>query len=347
MGQLDVSVIVPTYREADNLPLLVPRVAAALEKAGLRGEIVVVDDNSPDATVSVCAELADLLSTSFGGPQDGAGPFQCRGSRDASGGRPSLGGHGRGPVASAGEGAGAGGIHRGRGRFRHRQPLRGRRRHGGGLGPVRWLNSKAATLLAWPLTRAKDPMAGFFALRRSTFESARNLDPIGYKIGLEFLVKCRCQDVREVPIAFANRVYGESKLTLKEQLNYLRHLKRLYDFKLGRLAKPLEFGLVGASGVVVDLAAFTLLLQASADGRGPCPGHLDRHDDQLLPESHRDLCRRPLPLDGRSVSLVRTFLPGRRLGELGCDPLVDRDHLVLCRPSYCRPPWSASSWAPC
>src|SRR5262249_14226205 len=56
-------------------------------------------------------------------------------------------------------------------------------------GLFRWLNSRVATLLAWPLTSARDPMAGFFALTRPTFERGQGaLNPIGYKIGLELLV---------------------------------------------------------------------------------------------------------------------------------------------------------------
>src|SRR5438270_2504382 len=53
----DVSVIVPTYCEAENLPLLVPRIVAACPAA----EILIVDDDSPDATAAVCAQLAVRL----------------------------------------------------------------------------------------------------------------------------------------------------------------------------------------------------------------------------------------------------------------------------------------------
>src|SRR5262249_7023890 len=96
-------------------------------------------------------------------------------------------------------------------------------------GLFRWLNSKVATLLAWPLTSARDPMAGFFALTRPTFERGQTvLNPIGYKIGLELLVKCHCGAVREVPIHFADRKFGSSKLSFKEQLRYIQHLRRLY-----------------------------------------------------------------------------------------------------------------------
>jgi dolichol-phosphate mannosyltransferase len=103
-------------------------------------------------------------------------------------------------------------------------------------------------------------MAGFFALRRSLFLSTQRLDPIGYKIGLELMVKAGCKRVREVPIAFENRLHGSSKLTLRQQWDYLRHLKRLYEFKLGALARPAQFALVGASGMAVDLACFAALL---------------------------------------------------------------------------------------
>jgi dolichol-phosphate mannosyltransferase len=54
---------------------------------------------------------------------------------------------------------------------------------------------------------------------------------VGYKIGLELMVKCRCQRIREIPIHFSNRVHGSSKLTIREQINYLRHLRRLYWYK--------------------------------------------------------------------------------------------------------------------
>ncbi len=79
------------------------------------------------------------------------------------------------------------------------------------------------------------PLAGFFALQKSTPESAARLDPIGYEIALELIVESRCRKVVEVPIRFQNRLYGQRKSSLREQVNYLRHLARLYLF---RLRKP-------------------------------------------------------------------------------------------------------------
>lgn len=104
-------------------------------------------------------------------------------------------------------------------------------------GLFRYLNSRIATLLARPLTSLTDPMSGFFALPRTVFQRAEKPNPLGYKIGLELLVRCRCQDVREIPIHFSNRTHGESKLTIEQQLLYLRHLARLYRFKFGPAAR--------------------------------------------------------------------------------------------------------------
>ncbi len=260
MNPLAVAVIVPTFREAENLPVLVPRIAAALEKAQLSFEIVVVDDNSPDATRDVCAELAKqypvrlevrltdrgLSSAVIHGMRQAQGDVLVVLDADLSHPPekiPEL-------VQTLANGA---------------DFVIGSRYVAGGTtagswGLFRWLNSKVATLLAWPLTSSSDPMAGFFALRRSAFEAARNLDPIGYKIALELLVKCKCTDVREVPIHFENRLHGSSKLSLKEQVNYLRHLKRLYDFKYGEFARLTQFLLVGGTGMIVDLACFLVMM---------------------------------------------------------------------------------------
>jgi dolichol-phosphate mannosyltransferase len=260
MSSPTISVVVPTFREAENLPVLIPRVAAALEGAGWTYEIVVVDDNSPDATRAVCAELArvypvrlevrlqerGLSSAVIHGIERSSGQIVVVMDADLSHPPESV------PdlVRAVEEGA----------EFviGSRYTRGGTTADGWGLG--RWLNSKAATLMAWPLTSAADPMAGFFALPRAVFDRATELNPIGYKIGLELMVKAGVGRPREVPIRFENRLHGDSKLTLKEQINYVRHLKRLYEFKYGRVARLGQFVLVGGSGMVVDLVCFAALL---------------------------------------------------------------------------------------
>lgn len=254
---MQVSIIVPTYEEAENLGVLVPRVMEELERAGVVGEMIVVDDNSPDDTVSVCDALAKQypLRLLVRKEERGLSSAVIHGMREAHGDIfvvmdadlshppekvPEL-------IAALDD--------------RQVDFVVGSRYVAGGSteegwGIWRWLNSKIATWLARPLTRCSDPMAGFFAIRRSRFEQAAPLGPIGYKIGLELIAKCRCKEIREVPIDFHNRLHGESKLSLREQLNYLRHLRRLYEFRLGRAARPLQFALVGASGTLVDLICF-------------------------------------------------------------------------------------------
>jgi len=96
-----------------------------------------------------------------------------------------------------------------------------------GLGGFRRLISTGAALLARPLTPVSDPMSGFFALKRCVAERAR-LEPTGFKIGLEILVRCRPSPVLEVPFRFGSRLAGSSKLGSGQIVRYLRHLSRLY-----------------------------------------------------------------------------------------------------------------------
>ncbi|MFL4468337.1 polyprenol monophosphomannose synthase [Tateyamaria armeniaca] len=127
-------------------------------------------------------------------------------------------------------------------------------------GFLRWLNSVVATLLARPLTSVRDPMSGFFAMRKGDFDSVNDLNPVGYKIALELVVKCGFENVGEVPIHFTDRIHGESKLTFKEQLKYIQHLRRLYLHRFANAMYLAQFLVVGASGVVVNLAVLSLLL---------------------------------------------------------------------------------------
>jgi dolichol-phosphate mannosyltransferase len=116
-------------------------------------------------------------------------------------------------------------------------------------GGGRRLNSYVATILARPLTGGiGDPMSGFFALRRETFEHGRDFNPIGYKIGLELIRRCECRHVLEVPIIFHNRVRGQSKLNFEQQARYLVHLDRLYrDYRRGwgLLVRPVLWSMLG------------------------------------------------------------------------------------------------------
>jgi dolichol-phosphate mannosyltransferase len=98
---------------------------------------------------------------------------------------------------------------------------------------IRKITSRGAILLARPLTPLKDPVSGFFFLKKKVINHL-DLNPSGYKIGLEIIVKGKYTSVVEIPYTFTNRKVGKSKLSLKEYLNFLEHLFKLYIFKMKR-----------------------------------------------------------------------------------------------------------------
>jgi dolichol-phosphate mannosyltransferase len=91
--------------------------------------------------------------------------------------------------------------------------------------------SRVGRLLARPLTPVRDMVAGFFCVRRASLDLDA-LDPVGYKIALELIVRHGWTRVAEVPISFTDRAAGKTKLTGGEQIRYLRHLSRLYAFAI-------------------------------------------------------------------------------------------------------------------
>ena len=72
-----------------------------------------------------------------------------------------------------------------------------------------------------------DPLGGFFLLRRSLLTDV-SLRPIGYKILLEILIRCRWQHAIEVPYHFQARVHGQSKANMRQGVLALKHMLRLW-----------------------------------------------------------------------------------------------------------------------
>lgn len=257
MSRQQVSVIVPTYKEALNIPILTRRLFEALNRAEIPGELIFVDDNSQDGTERVVGELATqypvrlivrtqergLSSAVVRGFHEARHEILLCMDADLS--------H---PPESVPEVIEP--IAEGRADF----SVGSRYVSGGSTkddwGFFRWLNSMVATLLARPLTAVRDPMAGFFCLKRTTLDAAEaaGLNPIGYKIALEILIKSRCGRVEEVPIEFSDRLHGSSKLTFRQQLEYLQHLCRLYRFRYPLLIPVAAVGVISVAG----LAAFRL-----------------------------------------------------------------------------------------
>jgi dolichol-phosphate mannosyltransferase len=261
-GQVLASVVVPTYQEADNIPVLVPEITDAL--APWAHEIIIVDDDSNDGTDQTVANLRKqghavrlILRTD----ERGLSSAVLRGFSEAKGNVLAC------IDADLSQSPAAlprmiEMLERDRVEF-----VIGSRYVAGGTTDEKWslmrkLNSKMATLMARPFCRVSDPLAGYFALPRAVFDRAQALNPIGYKIGLELIVKCGCTRVAELPIHFSDRLHGKSKLGWGERINYLRHLKRLADFKFGLWSQLGQFYMVGASGMAVDLLSYALLLRA-------------------------------------------------------------------------------------
>jgi len=254
-----VTVIVPTYREAESLPHLIERISSVRSQSMLDIDLLIMDDDSRDGTVELISSRPESWIRLIVRTADrGLSPAVVDGLRVAKGdvvvcmdadlshppeAIPLM-------ISKLRDGA---------------DFVVGSRYVDGGTtaddwGLLRWINSRVATALARPLTNLRDPMAGFFAMRRATAQASADLNPIGYKIALELLVKCRCERVVEIPIRFANRRFGESKLTLKQQLLYLQHLRRLYIFKYGAWSQLIQFLVVGAMGTIVNLLALTMLI---------------------------------------------------------------------------------------
>jgi dolichol-phosphate mannosyltransferase len=262
-----VTVVVPTYKEAENLPHLIGRLAKVREENGLDLNVLIMDDNSRDGSAEIVAARPEKWVQIVVRTTDrGLSPSVLDGMKRAQGeilvcmdadlshppeAIPQM-------LRKLEEGA---------------DFVIGSRYVKGGStsddwGFLRWINSRVATLLARPLTSARDPMAGFFAFRRSTFAAGRSFNPVGYKIGLEFIVKCGCERVVEVPIHFEDRQLGKSKLTMRQQLLYVKHLRRLYTFKFGAWSQLVQFLTVGGLGTVVNLALLTAILRV---GLSPKP----------------------------------------------------------------------------
>jgi len=261
-----VTVVVPTYKEAENLPHLIGRLAKVREEYGVDLDVLIMDDDSRDGSAELVAARPEKWVQIVVRTADrGLSPSVLDGMKRAEGevlvcmdadlshppeAIPQM-------LHKLADGA---------------DFVIGSRYVKGGStsddwGFLRWINSRVATLLARPLTSARDPMAGFFAFRRSTFEAGRAFNPVGYKIGLELIVKCGCERVVEVPIHFEDRRLGKSKLTMRQQLLYVKHLRRLYTFKFGAWSQFVQFLTVGGLGTAVNLALLTAILRLGVSAK--------------------------------------------------------------------------------
>ncbi len=257
------SLIIPTYNEGQNVSKIVSQLTKLLDAALPEDyELILVDDNSPDETW----KIAQSLTASY--PQlQVMRRIEERGLSTAVI---------RGWQAARGEILGVidadlqhppeillkllAEIQRG-------ADLAVASRHveGGGVSDWsvirRFLSRGAQTLglliLPGVIGRVSDPMSGYFLVRRSCLEG-KTLSPVGYKILIETLGRGDVRWIGEVGYVFQERQEGESKVTSKQYVEYLQHLVRL-RFARWPIARFFRFGVVGFSGVFVDMGVFYLL----------------------------------------------------------------------------------------
>ncbi|MDZ8053083.1 MAG: glycosyltransferase [Aulosira sp. ZfuVER01] len=279
-----LSLVIPTYKERDNITNVVKVLSQLLDES-IPGqyELIVVDDDSPDRTWEVAQALIEQypqLQVMRRQHERGLSSAVIRGWQAARG---SILGVIDGDLQHPPEV-----LTQLLAEIEQGADLAVASRHvdGGGVSSwsiVRRFLSRGAQVLGLiilpgVLGRVSDPMSGYFMVRRNVIAKAI-LNPVGYKILLEVIGRGKVREIAEVGYVFCERKEGESKVTWKQYVDYLHHLLRL-RLSTGRLRRVsqatgklekfsqdigfpisrfLRFGLVGLSGVFVDMAVLYLL----------------------------------------------------------------------------------------
>ncbi len=258
----ELAVVVPTFNEAANIGQLVRLLSGAL--AGIEWELIVVDDDSPDGTAGEVRALArenprlrclqrlgrrGLASACIEGMLATAAPYIAVMDGDLQHDEkllPQMLERLRGGELDIVVGS--------------RYVTGGGSR---GFDEARAGMSRLATRLSRPLIPddLRDPMSGFFMLRREVFEATvRRLSGIGFKILLDIFASAPAPlRFCELPYQFRSREAGESKLDTQAMWDYGM---LLLDKLVGRWvpARFVAFMLVGSVGVVVHMATLAGLL---------------------------------------------------------------------------------------
>ena len=254
---MKVTVVSPTYNEAENVTRLVHDVGRAL--SGIDYELLIADDDSPDRTWAVAQELATqnprvrvlrrstnrglspaVIEGFLSSSSDYVGVIDADLQHDPAI-LPQM-------IAALDNGA--------------EIAVGSRYVEGGGTGTwniVRRFQSWVATKLAQTFLGVDltDPMSGYFILPRSEFNRIhKQLDSNGFKILLEIIARLAPSKIEEVPFTFRTRVAGQSKLSSRVIFQYLGQLWRLSSVSRYMSVRFVKFAIVGASGTMVNLCAF-------------------------------------------------------------------------------------------
>ena len=254
---MKVTIVSPTYNEAENVTRLVHDVGKAL--SGIDYELLIADDDSPDRTWAVAQELAvrnprvrvlrrttdrglspAVIEGFLSSSSDYVGVIDADLQHD-----PAIL-----PQMIAALDAGA------------EIAVGSRYVEGGGTGTwnaARRFQSWVATKLAQTFlgVELSDPMSGYFIMRRDDFNRIhKQLDSSGFKILLEIIARLAPSRLEEVAYTFRTRVAGQSKLSSRVILQYLGQLWRLSSVSRYMSVRFIKFAIVGASGTIINLCAF-------------------------------------------------------------------------------------------
>uniref|UniRef100_A0A8C7UHB0 Dolichol-phosphate mannosyltransferase subunit 1 n=1 Tax=Oncorhynchus mykiss TaxID=8022 RepID=A0A8C7UHB0_ONCMY len=224
------SVLLPTYNERENLPLIVWLLVKYFGESGYNYEIIVIDDGSPDGTLEVAEQLQkiygeDKILLRPRAKKLGLGTAYIHGIKHATGnyvfimdadlshhvsGSPREGGY---DLVSGTRYRGDGGVY--------------------GWDLRRKLISRGANYVTQVLLRpgASDLTGSFRLYKKEVLESlVERCVSKGYVFQMEMIVRARQGNytVGEVPISFVDRVYGESKLGGNEIVSFLKGLLTLF-----------------------------------------------------------------------------------------------------------------------
>ena len=278
-SEAQVSVIIPTYNESENIIQILKSIGEHLPK-DVEVEAIVIDDNSPDGTGKVVEDyIADtrneagysiniihretksgLSSAILDGIQHSNAETIVVMDSDFS--------HPPKIIPQLVEEIKTSGYD---------IAIASRYTEGGevsGWSTKRKLISKGATGIAKAGlgVNESDPMSGFFAFKRKILEGIK-FDAIGYKMLLEILVKTKGAKVKEIPYTFTDRAHGSSKLDSSTMFDFVTSVWKLYRYghatkvsdtrtSVRFISKAGRFYTVGASGLLVNYLVSLLFADA-------------------------------------------------------------------------------------
>ncbi|MEM0465386.1 MAG: glycosyltransferase family 2 protein [Candidatus Pacearchaeota archaeon] len=258
---MDLSIVIPTYNEKENIKEIISKIENEFNKNDIIGEIIVVDDNSPDGTGEILEELKknkNNLKVIHRKGKLGLSSAVLEGWKIAKG--KVIG------VIDADLSHPPEKIKELFFPIKNNQAdftIGSRYIQGGkieGWNFKRKLMSKIATILARIYTKIKDPMSGFFLIKKECIENVQ-LDSKGFKILLEVIIKGKYSRIKEIPITFVNRTKGKSKAGTKEIVWYLQNLISYLPYKKNIIYEFFKFAFIGGIGTLINISILYYLTE--------------------------------------------------------------------------------------